>query len=261
MNDATYLTFRLFKINVNIDVDYVKYSNYENIMESDSRDINYSSEEENIKTNVILKQNKSKYSHLKFNNLLTCSITEYLNDNGKIQRHIKQEYKTIDINDKNNDKKNISIRTSTFKYYLINFLSLLSTPKLSFYFTEFEYVPVAVQIFFHVPLVLTAVIVFIIIATFDPDITLEMIREEIDKIPSRKYTNNCNETEYAHDCTICIENFVEDEIVSDLPCGHVFHRSCIEGWLLNNLCCPICRKTVSPLAESESYEMFRNMNI
>jgi hypothetical protein len=44
-------------------------------------------------------------------------------------------------------------------------------------------------------------------------------------------------------CTICQENYEEEnKQVKLLPCGHFFHCTCIEPWLLNcsNLC-PICR--------------------
>lgn len=33
----------------------------------------------------------------------------------------------------------------------------------------------------------------------------------------------------------------EDDVVA-LPCGHPFHRPCIEQWLVQKMCCPLCRQ-------------------
>lgn len=43
-------------------------------------------------------------------------------------------------------------------------------------------------------------------------------------------------------CTICQENYNEDDKVLILECNHIFHPECIKPWLLkcSNLC-PICR--------------------
>jgi hypothetical protein len=42
------------------------------------------------------------------------------------------------------------------------------------------------------------------------------------------------------DCSICTEHFVEGENVKTLPCGHIYHRRCIDPWLLDfNSSCPL----------------------
>ncbi|XP_057789253.1 putative RING-H2 finger protein ATL71 [Salvia miltiorrhiza] len=47
-------------------------------------------------------------------------------------------------------------------------------------------------------------------------------------------------------CAVCLSDFKESEEVRLLPeCGHVFHRSCIDPWLMIHPTCPICRN--SPL--------------
>jgi hypothetical protein len=33
------------------------------------------------------------------------------------------------------------------------------------------------------------------------------------------------------DCSICVEPYHEGETLRQLPCGHDFHRSCIDPWL------------------------------
>jgi hypothetical protein len=34
-------------------------------------------------------------------------------------------------------------------------------------------------------------------------------------------------------CSICTENFAENENVRILPCGHIYHRCCIDPWLID----------------------------
>eukprot|EP01134_Creolimax_fragrantissima_P006945 CFRG6945T1 len=42
-------------------------------------------------------------------------------------------------------------------------------------------------------------------------------------------------------CAVCIEDFVEDDKLRRLPCTHVFHRDCIDPWLIENSTCPYCK--------------------
>ncbi|GAA6231150.1 E3 ubiquitin-protein ligase RNF103 [Lates japonicus] len=44
------------------------------------------------------------------------------------------------------------------------------------------------------------------------------------------------------ECVVCLENFVSDELLMGLPCGHAFHQQCIVMWLAaGRHCCPVCR--------------------
>jgi len=44
-------------------------------------------------------------------------------------------------------------------------------------------------------------------------------------------------------CSICLDSF--DKVVTRAPCGHIFHKQCIQHWLLNTKKeCPICRSKV-----------------
>ena len=50
-------------------------------------------------------------------------------------------------------------------------------------------------------------------------------------------------------CAVCLADYKESEEVRLLPeCGHVFHRSCIDPWLMIHPTCPICRNKPAPLA-------------
>ncbi|KAG6404508.1 hypothetical protein SASPL_136757 [Salvia splendens] len=45
-------------------------------------------------------------------------------------------------------------------------------------------------------------------------------------------------------CAVCLGDYKESEEVRLMPeCGHVFHRSCIDPWLVIHPTCPICRNT------------------
>jgi hypothetical protein len=48
-----------------------------------------------------------------------------------------------------------------------------------------------------------------------------------------------------NDCAICINSFEAGEFVRTLSvCGHSFHRSCIDLWLLRRADCPLCKRSV-----------------
>lgn len=88
--------------------------------------------------------------------------------------------------------------------------------------------------------------------------------EEIRALPCETYpgdSNNgaatecveCNQegtTETARseeecECAICINNFKTGDCLRKLPsCGHAFHRSCIDLWLLRRADCPLCKRPV-----------------
>ncbi|KAI1700628.1 ring finger domain-containing protein [Ditylenchus destructor] len=46
-------------------------------------------------------------------------------------------------------------------------------------------------------------------------------------------------------CSICLEEFQEKEQVTQLQCGHFFHRDCGKHWLVEKSECPLCRKDLT----------------
>ena len=46
---------------------------------------------------------------------------------------------------------------------------------------------------------------------------------------------------YDKECTICLENFNENEILYELKCKHYYHKTCIDDWLSKKRTCPLCR--------------------
>lgn len=44
-------------------------------------------------------------------------------------------------------------------------------------------------------------------------------------------------------CAICLDSL--DKVVTQLPCGHQFHSSCVDYWLQAKPKCPVCRRNVA----------------
>ncbi|NXP83065.1 RN128 ligase, partial [Ramphastos sulfuratus] len=42
-------------------------------------------------------------------------------------------------------------------------------------------------------------------------------------------------------CVVCIELYKPNEVVRILTCNHLFHKNCIDPWLLEHRTCPICK--------------------
>ncbi|PHJ16365.1 zinc c3hc4 type (ring finger) domain-containing protein [Cystoisospora suis] len=54
-------------------------------------------------------------------------------------------------------------------------------------------------------------------------------------------------------CSICLEDYhVGDDVRLLQPCGHLFHKSCIDIWLLRNAVCPNCKGSIFCPSSSSS---------
>ncbi|KAH7306589.1 hypothetical protein KP509_22G020900 [Ceratopteris richardii] len=54
----------------------------------------------------------------------------------------------------------------------------------------------------------------------------------------------------ATDCAVCLAQFEEHDFTLRLPlCCHVFHKSCMNAWLLAHNSCPLCRRCILPVSE------------
>ena len=70
-----------------------------------------------------------------------------------------------------------------------------------------------------------------------------LTQNEIDRIPNEIFHNNMNYE--LRNCTICLENFKEGDVLKRLGCLHIFHKNCIETWLKSKNLCPIDKHQVN----------------
>ncbi|OMO63331.1 Zinc finger, RING-type [Corchorus olitorius] len=48
----------------------------------------------------------------------------------------------------------------------------------------------------------------------------------------------------SRDCSICLESFQDEEVLTRLPCGHRFHFACLDPWVRTCGDCPYCRRSI-----------------
>ncbi|XP_014291230.1 RING finger protein 150 [Halyomorpha halys] len=83
------------------------------------------------------------------------------------------------------------------------------------------------------------------------------IETTIEKIPSRALMDSSEKViEDYNTCAVCFENYKLFEIISSLPCSHIFHKSCLHPWLTERRSCPLCKMDILkhyglPAASSE----------
>ncbi|NWX63794.1 PJA2 ligase, partial [Promerops cafer] len=70
-------------------------------------------------------------------------------------------------------------------------------------------------------------------------------KETIDCLPQIIVTGDYNGQEQC--CTICCSEYVEGEIITELPCHHLFHKPCVTLWLQRSGTCPVCRHVLAPV--------------
>eukprot|EP00668_Euglena_longa_P014412 GGOE01018401.1.p1 GENE.GGOE01018401.1~~GGOE01018401.1.p1 ORF type:complete len:1386 (-),score=408.52 GGOE01018401.1:620-4714(-) len=60
-------------------------------------------------------------------------------------------------------------------------------------------------------------------------------------------TPQCPTAAYSDDrcCSVCLEEYVAGDEVTEYVCGHRFHRLCLEHWLQDSFVCPCCRMPVT----------------
>jgi hypothetical protein len=53
----------------------------------------------------------------------------------------------------------------------------------------------------------------------------------------------CSDGNDVSECVVCLRKFHGGEEIRTLPCGHVFHKICVDKWILDyeNMTCPLCR--------------------
>ncbi|CAL8237995.1 unnamed protein product [Merluccius merluccius] len=70
-------------------------------------------------------------------------------------------------------------------------------------------------------------------------------KKAISKLQVRTLRRGDQETHADFDnCAVCIEGYRPNEVVRVLPCRHVFHKSCVDPWLLDHRTCPMCKMNI-----------------
>jgi len=71
--------------------------------------------------------------------------------------------------------------------------------------------------------------------------------KEIEQLPTETWC--CAETT---ECSVCLDDLGVGDTVRTLPtCGHTFHKSCIDLWVLRRADCPLCKRQVKPVNKDE----------
>ncbi|XP_064609715.1 E3 ubiquitin-protein ligase RNF115-like [Liolophura sinensis] len=68
-------------------------------------------------------------------------------------------------------------------------------------------------------------------------------KDKIDHLPTITITQE--HVDKVVQCSVCMEDFIIEESVRQLPCQHCYHSGCIVPWLQLHGTCPVCRKDLS----------------
>eukprot|EP00933_Yihiella_yeosuensis_P066351 TRINITY_DN70598_c0_g1_i1.p1 TRINITY_DN70598_c0_g1~~TRINITY_DN70598_c0_g1_i1.p1 ORF type:complete len:402 (-),score=53.52 TRINITY_DN70598_c0_g1_i1:367-1452(-) len=72
-------------------------------------------------------------------------------------------------------------------------------------------------------------------------------KTELLSLPVQDYVTDKFE---ATECSLCLADFEDGDKLRPLPCGHIFHQSCIDEWFevkhYIDCTCPLCRTYASP---------------
>jgi hypothetical protein len=66
----------------------------------------------------------------------------------------------------------------------------------------------------------------------------------IDQMPEIIFSHELHNGSQETSCAVCLSEFDDDDVLRRLPCGHNFHRSCIDKWLKRNKVCPLCLQDI-----------------
>jgi len=79
-------------------------------------------------------------------------------------------------------------------------------------------------------------------------------RKALANLPKVKITADDLIEESNKECLVCLQEQVLGGVAVKLPCGHLYHESCLQEWLKIHCTCPVCRyelETDDPAYESQ----------
>ena len=65
------------------------------------------------------------------------------------------------------------------------------------------------------------------------EINIEDIEKTLIKFNDEEHTEKT--------CSICLDEYLNNDELFKLMCNHYYHKKCIIDWLTNNSSCPLCR--------------------
>ncbi|XP_065835097.1 RING finger protein 11-like [Oscarella lobularis] len=64
----------------------------------------------------------------------------------------------------------------------------------------------------------------------------------LQHLPTGKY--DVTKESKRKECPICMMDFAYGDPIRLLPCMHIYHRDCVDDWLLRSFTCPMCMEPV-----------------
>ncbi len=103
---------------------------------------------------------------------------------------------------------------------------------------------------------LTATLVGYLVVSFKKRRQRSECHRAVQQLKTKSYSAPLladGETEEPNPCTICLEDFKPGDKLKVLPCGHEYHKECIEPWLLEkSSLCPLCKQNITAGADFHS---------
>jgi len=75
-------------------------------------------------------------------------------------------------------------------------------------------------------------------------VTQSALQRNTATVKHRSSQSDEGENESQQECSICLEQFQEDEELRLLPCFHKYHTACIDRWFQHSPACPICKNSI-----------------
>ncbi|XP_067420076.1 RING finger protein 148 [Emydura macquarii macquarii] len=78
------------------------------------------------------------------------------------------------------------------------------------------------------------------------------VKKAINQLELRILKEGDKEADTAGEsCVVCLEVYKPKDVVRILRCSHLFHRKCIDPWLLKHSTCPVCKCDILRAEETE----------
>lgn len=76
---------------------------------------------------------------------------------------------------------------------------------------------------------------------------------QINQLETFSYSNK-EYSKITQECTICLGDFEENDICTHLPkpCGHYYHKECINKWFHKSSKCPLCGRYIALILAENS---------